>query len=379
MKSLLKTFLGVTIVGLWCLAAPFSGFAATTNVTVGNPTDRFSPAVVTVAAGDQVIWTWAATHHSTTSGTNDVPSGFWDSTIINSLPHTFINTFPTAGKFSYYCQVHFSMGMTGAVIVTPSNILPGISITNPLNNAFYIAPANVTIQAAVTNGSGTVTNVQFLIGSAVLTNEIAAPFSATTNNLAGGNYTLTAIASDNLGATATNAVNIVVDSPPTVTITNPLNNATFSAPANVVVRVSASDSDGAVTNVQFIVGSTVLTNVTTNPFFAATNNLAAGSYSLSAIAFDNFGVENTNTVSINVVTPVVVILTNSAKLSSTNFQFSYPANVGLSYIVQFSTNLASTNWISITTNVAASNPIVFMDVHATNKSSFYRVGRLPNP
>jgi hypothetical protein len=29
--------------------------------------------------------------------------------------------------------------------------------------------------------------------------------------------------------------------------------------------------------------------------------------------------------------------------------------------------------------VALSNPVVFVDIHATNKSGFYRVGRMPNP
>ena len=480
MKSLFKILPGVAAAAVLCLGCPLSGFAAMTNVTVGNPTDRFAPAVVTIAAGDQVIWTWAAIHHSTTSGTNGVasddngvPSGLWDTGLINTLPHTFTNTFPVAGNYSYYCSMHFNMGMTGAVIVTSGNIPPTISITNPATGALFVAPANVTIQAAVTNGSGTVTNVQFrigltiltndnaapfagttnnlaagsytlmaigsdnnglkstnsvnitvdtppavtitnplnnailsapanvtiqasasdpdaggnvtnvqfLVGSTVLTNQTTAPFSGTTNNLAAGSYTLSAVASDNLGVKTTNSVNIVIDTPPTVTITNPLNNATLSAPANVTIQASASDPDasGSVTNVQFLVGSTVLTNETAAPFSAATNNLAAGSYTLSAVASDNLGVKNTNAVTINVVTPVQTTLSGTAQMFSTNFQFSYSANVGLSYIVQRSTNLAEANWITLVTNLAGSNPVVFVDNHATNGPGFYRVGRLPNP
>jgi plastocyanin len=381
MKFLFKFFPGVAVAALLCLGCPLSGFAASINVTVGSPVDRFSPAVVTIAPGDQVIWTWAATFHSTTSGTNNVPSGFWDSGIITTLPHTFTNTFPSAGNFSYYCRVHFNLGMTGAVIVTSGNISPGVSITNPATGALFVAPANVTIQATVTNGSGTVTNVQFRVGSTILTNETAAPFSAVTNNLAAGNYTLTAIASDNLGATATNSVNITVDTPPTVSITNPAPGTVFFAPANLTIQASASDLDagGSVTNVQFLVGSAVLTNKTTAPFSAATNNLAAGSYTLSAVASDNNGVKNTNAVTISVVTPVTVSLTNSVKFSGTNFQFSYSANVGLSYVIQRSTNLAAANWLSLATNTAASNLVVFVDNHATNDPGFYRVGRMPNP
>jgi plastocyanin len=388
-KSLFKFFPGVAAAALLCLGCPLSGFAASTNVVVGSPLDRFTPDVVTIAAGDQVIWTWAGTFHSTTSGTNGVagddngvPSGLWNSGTITTLPHTFTNTFPVAGNFSYFCQVHYSFGMLGSVIVNSSgNIAPTISITNPAAGALFVAPANVTIQTTVTNGSGTVTNVQFLVGSTILTNKASAPFSAVTNNLAAGSYTLTAIASDNLGATATNSVNVIVDTPPTVTITNPLNNATLSAPANVTIQASASDPDagGSVTNVQFLVGSTVLTNETTAPFSAATNNLAAGSYTLSAVASDNNGVKNTNAVTISVVTPVQTTLSGASQTFSTNFQFNYSANVGLSYIVQRSTNLAPANWITLVTNVAASNPVAFVDNHATNGPGFYRVGRLPNP
>jgi plastocyanin len=382
MKFIFRFFSGAASVAaaFLCLACSLSSFAASTTVTVGSPTDRFTPAVVNINVGDKVIWNWVATPHSTTSGTNGVPSGLWDSHLITSgLPHFFTNTFLSSGKFIYFCSMHFNMGMTGAVFVASASLPPGIAITNPLSGAVFAAPASVTIQASPTNGSGTVTNVQFLVGSTVLTNETAAPFSAVTNNVAAGNYTLTAIAMDSGGFTATNSVNITVDSPPSVTITNPLNNATLSSPANVIIQASASDSDGTVTNVQFLVGSTVLTNEIAPPFSAATNNLAAGSYNLSAIAFDNLGVKNTNAVSISVVTPVTVFLTNSAKLSSTSFQFSYPANVGLSYIVQISTNLALTNWITLVTNVAASNPVVFVDNLTTNMPGFYRVGRLPNP
>jgi len=171
-----------------------------------------------------------------------------------------------------------------------------------------------------------------------------------------------------------------VSSPPTVSITNPVSGAVFAAPANVTIRASASGNGGAtITNVQFRVGSGIVSNATAAPFSATTNNLAAGSYTLSAIAADSNGATATNSVSISVVTPVTTSLTNLAVISGTNFQFGYLVNTGLSYVVQISTNLASANWISLVTNVAASNPAVFTDPHATNKSGFYRVGRLPNP
>ncbi len=256
---------------------------------------------------------------------------------------------------------------------------PTISITNPASGTVFAAPATVSIGASATVSSGTVTNVQFFTNNVSLGSILTTPFTLTANNLAAGAYALKAVATA-AGISATSAVvNITVDAPPVVTITNPLNNATFSAPANVTIRASTSDSDGSVTNVQFLIGANVLINLITAPFSATTNNLAAGSYTLSAIASDNNGVKNTNAISISVVTPVAVALGGTVKSAATNLQFSYSANVGLSYVIQRSTNLLTANWIPLATNTAASNPVIFVDTHATNSPGFYRVGRLPNP
>jgi hypothetical protein len=134
-----------------------------------------------------------------------------------------------------------------------------------------------------------------------------------------------------------------------------------------------------VTNVEFLAGSTILTNVATAPFAAVAGNLAAGSNTLSVIATDNVGLTATNSVTISVVTPMPLVMATPLRLSATTFQFNYAANAGLNYIVQRATTLAPPDWTTIVTNTAAGNPAVFTDTQATNNPSFYRVGRLPNP
>lgn len=300
MKFTKKASLVAAIVAVMSFGAIFaqSTYAATTTVTVGSPVDRFTPSSVTISQGDSVIWSWAATFHSTTSGTNGVhgddngvPSGSWDSGVITSLtpPPTFTNTFTSAGVFKYYCTVHFSIGMTGQVLVAAASLPPNLAITNPLNNAVFAAPANINIQASVTNGTAPVTSVQFFAGTTLLASESTGPFSTTANNLTAGNYAISAVAQDGTGLSATNTVNI------------------------------------------------------------------------------------------SVVTPVAVTMTNSSASHGTNFQFSYGANVGLTYVIQKATSLAPANWVPIVTNIAASNPTNYMDTHATSNPAFYRVGRLPNP
>ncbi len=145
------------------------------------------------------------------------------------------------------------------------------------------------------------------------------------------------------------------------------------------MRATASENGGSITNVQFRVGAGVVTNDTTAPYFATTNNPRGGQLHVSAIASDSSGTTATNSVNISVVTPVAVSLSNSAAFSGTNFQFSYLVNTGLSYVVQRSSTSLRQIGLAIVTNVAASNPVVFVG-HARNQQPrFYRVGRMPNP
>ncbi len=169
------------------------------------------------------------------------------------------------------------------------------------------------------------------------------------------------------------------NTPPSVTITNPLSGMVFSAPASIKLQANASDSDGTVANVQFLSGTTVLTNLASAPYAFTNAGLAAGTYAFSAIATDNGGLSATNTINVSVVNPAAVTLGSPIRLSASNFRFTYAANVGLSYVVERTTNLSSPTWVSISTNVAATTSVLFTDSSATNSPGYYRVGRLPNP
>jgi plastocyanin len=226
-NTLLKTATAIITALLFCVAPMQKSSAATTTVAVGPGGNVFSPSTVSISVNDSVIWDWKGIFHSTTSGTNGVhgddngvPSGLWDSTIITSTPHFFTNTFTSAGVFSYYCTEHYFVGMTGQVIVASSTLPPTLAIINPANGSVFAAPATVSIEAGVTNGSAAVTNVQFLAGATVLASENSGPFSATANDLAAGSYTLSVIARDNNGRSATNSVDISVVTPVAVSLMN---------------------------------------------------------------------------------------------------------------------------------------------------------------
>jgi len=176
------------------------------------------------------------------------------------------------------------------------NSPPTVSITSPTDGASFTAPAAVSITANAQDSDGSVTNVSFFDGNTLLGSTNNAPYTVTTN-LAIGGHALTAVATDNLGLSATSTVvNVTVSSgntPPSVTITNPVDGAVLSSSASVTIRASASDSDGSVTNVQFFDAAVSLGNDATSPY-NVTASLAIGLHTLTAVASDNLGARSTS-------------------------------------------------------------------------------------
>jgi plastocyanin len=189
--------------------------AATAVVQVGTGGDHFVPAVTNINVGDRVIWSWTGLNHNTVS-----TNGLWGSATMGTGT-SFTNTFNNAGSFGYECTIHVAFGMTGAIVVSGAgNVPPTVSITNLTSGAVFATPASVTIRATASDSDGNVTNVQFRVGSTVIGNATAAPYAATTNNLPAGNYTLSAVASDNKGAMTTNSVAISVVTPADVVLSS---------------------------------------------------------------------------------------------------------------------------------------------------------------
>jgi hypothetical protein len=80
-----------------------------------------------------------------------------------------------------------------------------------------------------------------------------------------------------------------VNNPPFVTLTNPVNNASFPANGDITLEAQARDLDGTVAKVEFIQGDTILGEDTTTPFSYTWHNVPVGHYVLSARATDDQG------------------------------------------------------------------------------------------
>jgi hypothetical protein len=77
--------------------------------------------------------------------------------------------------------------------------------------------------------------------------------------------------------------------PPVVAITQPVDQASFPGPTNLVITATASDPDGTVTRVEFYSGNNKLGEDTTSPYNFVWSNAPSGSHSLYAAAQDDLG------------------------------------------------------------------------------------------
>jgi plastocyanin len=187
-----------------------SALGATTNVVVVGafPNYAYSPKVISIQAGDKVIWTGLGSIHSVTGDT--APEVLCGAT----FPGNCTNVFNTPGTYHYHCVNHVSFGMTGVVNVAAVALPPGVTIISPAGGSVFADPASVKISASVTNSSGSVTNVQFFGNGGSLGSVTTAPFNFTTAPLSFGAYALTATAIASTGLSATSApVNISVVTP----------------------------------------------------------------------------------------------------------------------------------------------------------------------
>lgn len=83
---------------------------------------------------------------------------------------------------------------------------------------------------------------------------------------------------------------------PTVSITSPPNNSTFTALSNITFDATAADADGSVTKVEFFRNGISIGFDNTTPYSVTWNSAATGSYQITAIATDDMGGTGTSAI-----------------------------------------------------------------------------------
>lgn len=151
-------------------------------------------------------------------------------------------------------------------------------------------------------------------------------------------YVGIAVTSHNSGA-ATKAVidhfsvtqtNPLPNQPPTVALTSPANGASFTAPANISIAATASDPENRLARVDFFSGSTRIGSVSTSPFTMTWPNVAAGTYTISAQAFDADGgsaTSSTSTIAVKIASTAPTTVAFQASADHATLVNSYRLDV----------------------------------------------------
>ena len=233
----------------------------------------------------------------------------------------------------------------------PADVPPTVAITSPTNGASFTSPAIVPITATANDTDGSVTNVAFFDGVTFLGGTNNTPYIVTAS-LATGSHALIAVATDNLGlSTTSTVVNVTVNvgnTPPSVTITNPVDNATYGNTDTVTVQTSASDSDGSVTNVQLFNGAVLLRSFATGPYTfsgkSISGNFALGTNTLTAVATDNLGASTTSAPVHVIIARYLPPITNgtinillqlvATNMAAPDYAFSPPGDTHRLFVVE---------------------------------------------
>ncbi|HTV43496.1 MAG TPA: LamG-like jellyroll fold domain-containing protein [Candidatus Sulfotelmatobacter sp.] len=168
--------------------------------------------------------------------------------------------------------------------------------------AILIQPTNQTAiegtsaSVSVTAGGVPPLSYQWYFGSTELVGQTngTLTFNPAETNDAGSYFV---IVENGFGAITSSVATLTVPAPPTILITNPVNDTTMIATeTNVALMAAVSDFEAIVTQVQYFQGTTCLGTTTNLPYDLLWSNAPAGNYALTAVAMNNYGLSSTSTV-----------------------------------------------------------------------------------
>ncbi len=189
--------------------------------------------------------------------------------------------------------VYKPVGWTPPVAGDPVNWMPEVFLQDPVDGGVFDLGVPIVLRAAASDPDGAVTKVEFLANGVRVGSVSTSPFTLSWLPPAYGHYALRARAFDNAGAeglSATAAVDVLPpNTPPIVALTMPVDGAQVASGALVSLSASASDPDGTVVKVEFLVNGSKIGEALSAPFTLTWTAGPAGSYSLAARAIDNDG------------------------------------------------------------------------------------------
>ncbi|UXP32773.1 DUF4955 domain-containing protein [Reichenbachiella agarivorans] len=192
---------------------------------------------------------------------------------------------------------------------------PKVEIGSPKNGAVVEAGVLLTATVSASDEDGTLAAVSLYLDDVLVRTITASPFvwgqDATVDPLLvlpSGEHVLKVIATDNDGLTAVDELTVIANASPALSFLSPTNQQVLDEGVDLIVEVSASDEDGTIVQVDLYMNGKLLRSDTRSPFKwgersdadPALFGMKAGSYVFKAVAVDDLGSENSETISISI-------------------------------------------------------------------------------
>ena len=248
----------------------------------------------------------------------------WATKTVNDIPLT-------VGKHTLRIAFSFGEFNLGKMTFTRTGEL---NFTYPTSNAgadlkVLLPASSIVINGSASNESGGKTLTyrwKQIYGPTIAQISDSTIINPTVSGLIEGMYNFRLTVKNTDGRISTDEVKVMVTATanvvPSVSLTSPIDNATFVEGKAVTLLATATDFDGTITKVEFYQGTTLISTSTTAPY-AATWNPAAGNYEITAKATDNGGAVSASQVAHITISPVMSCTTTSTVATQGSFSVGY--------------------------------------------------------
>jgi len=190
---------------------------------------------------------------------------------------------------------------SAVTFTSAANQAPTVTVTAPTTT---VAGTVLTFTASASDVDGTVSQVEFFVNNVSVGIDNSTPYSVTYTAVLGSGQTVKAVATDDLGLTATSNIitmNVLANVPATVSLTGPSASGIYSSYVSAAAgtltpmtfTADAADSDGTVTQVEFFVDGVSVGVDATTPYSVIWNS-TSGTKVVTAKATDSNGAITTS-------------------------------------------------------------------------------------
>jgi hypothetical protein len=278
---------------------------------------------------------------------NGQPCGFPNSAYSSYSLTATLDGVPVGGLFSFNATTGQASYQPAAALADGAHELSG-QVTNSAGQSSSVAVTQFTSDGtaplflSIEPPSGTLSTASQLVISGMVDDPLATVRLSNGMTASGGSFfnfpvalsagfnAFTLTATDAAGNSSSVTLSYTYEPPnsaPTVAITSPSQGANFTAPANITLTATASDSDGSVARVDFLRDGTLLGSDTTSPYSFAWSGVATGTYTLTAQAIDNRGAVTLSSPVVISVGPPNALPTVALQSPLSGTSFSAPASV----------------------------------------------------